>query len=170
MKLIEIPLSKVHLFIYFFLGLAFVAFGYFIFTYDASNLYAKGVGVVCMAFFGVVSLFIFKKLFDQKVGLIINQTGLIDNSSAVSVGQIEWKDVTDIQTIMVQNIPFVLVFVKNPEAYLNRFQNRLSQKMAQINFRLYGSPITISSVSLKCSFKELDNWIRDSWEMSKKSS
>jgi len=48
--------------------------------------------------------FIVKKVFSRKAGLTINDKGIIDNSNKISIGLIEWDDITGVETIQV-NIP-----------------------------------------------------------------
>src|SRR5690554_5511875 len=55
------------------------------------------VGLVAILFFGLVAITVFRKLWDKKAGLIINQQGIIDNSSGVSAGLVLWTDIEEIK-------------------------------------------------------------------------
>jgi hypothetical protein len=100
------------------------------------------------------TLFI-KKLPDNKPGLIINSEGIIDNSSGVSAGLVLWKDIIEITTSNVMNQKFLMFIVKNPEEYINRQNGIVKRKAMEMNYRSYGSPISISANTLDTNFEEL---------------
>jgi len=50
----------------------------------------KSVGIIGILFFGATGIYGIRKLFDKKVGLIIDKDGITDNSNASSIGLIEW--------------------------------------------------------------------------------
>ncbi len=113
------------------------------------------IGLLSVIFFGLVSLFAFRKLFDKTPGLIINHQGIVDNSSAVAVGLIAWKDIEKIERISVFGQQMLLIMVKNPHDYLNRLQNAIKHKTAQANYKHYGSPISIAATLLAVDFESL---------------
>jgi hypothetical protein len=113
------------------------------------------VGLASVLFFGLVAITIFRKLSDKKPGLIINRQGIIDNSSGVSAGLILWTDIEDIKVSQAMNQKFLMFIVKNPQAYLNKVTNPLKRKGMEMNYRTYGSPISISANSLQINFDNL---------------
>lgn len=113
------------------------------------------IGGASVGFFGLGSIFILKNFFQQEPGLVINNEGITDNSSAVSVGFIPWEEITRIGSTEVFSQKFVLIFVDDPEKYLNRPSSEISRKAAKSNYNNYGTPITISANSLKINFKKL---------------
>jgi len=58
----------------------------------------------------------------------------------------------------VLSTQFLLIRLTNPEAYLNK-ANLLQKRMMKANNRMYGTPISISSNTLKCSFFELEQMV-----------
>lgn len=112
-------------------------------------------GIASILFFGLVAITISRKLFDKKAGLIISQQGIIDNSSGVSAGLILWADIEEIKVSQVMSQKFLMLVVKNPQDYLNKVINPLKRKGMEMNYRSYGSPISISSNSLQIDFDDL---------------
>jgi hypothetical protein len=58
-------------------------------------------GLAGIIFFGFVGFYLLKKLFNKKPGLIISNSGIVDNSSGISVGFIPWSDIKEIKETMV---------------------------------------------------------------------
>ena len=101
---ISVPISKTTLTLMLIGSLVFVALG-IINVNDPKALFNTVfrskelvfmVGIACVLFFGLASFYLFKKLFDNRPGLIISTDGIYDNSSATPVGLIEWKDIVKI--------------------------------------------------------------------------
>lgn len=121
------------------------------------------LGIVGLTFFGLATILLFIKLFDKKPGVIINNESITDNSNFSSVGLINWSDITSIETKRVVSTDFLLLKVKNPEKYINKV-NSLKRMVLRKNLETYGTPITITSVGLQCSFNELKEIILDSYK------
>src|SRR5437764_14021730 len=77
---------------------AFVMLGVFIYLHAQvlphNPTLTKSVCIACILFFGLGSIYGWRKLFDTAPGLIIDSEGLIDNASAISAGRIPWSDFT----------------------------------------------------------------------------
>lgn len=125
-------------------------------------------GIAAVAFFGLYLVFIVKKLFDNKIGLTIDQNGITDNSNATSVGLIEWDDITDIGTVQVASTKILMLETDKPEKYIERARNGISKRAMKANYKMYGSPLSIISNSLKIKYEELERMIREEFEKRKK--
>ena len=125
------------------------------------------IGVLGIVFFGAAGVFGIKKIFDKKVGLIIDKKGITDNSSALSIGLIKWKDINGIELSQVNSIKFLRIGVKNPENYISKAKNGIKAKLMKINMNMYGSPIYITSNSLKCNFEKLESIIQSELKKNK---
>ena len=98
---IEIPLSKNKLTLMLICSLIFISLGlWFVIKPPTIRNPIIGnptliltVGIAAILFFGLCAIFIAKKLPDKTPGLIINNQGVTDNSSGVSVGLIPWDDI-----------------------------------------------------------------------------
>lgn len=169
---IEIPLSKIKILFIFFGAIAFVILGV-LFLINPSMFISEVarnptiifiIGLASVLFFGLCAIVAFRKLFDKKVGLVIDSTGIMDNASGLSAGQIHWKNVTNIKAIKVAGENLLMIIVNNPDEFINRQKNPILKKMAKLNHINYGSPISLSANGLKCKFSELDKILNDQFE------
>ena len=166
---IEIPLSKNKLTLMLISSLIFISLGlWFVIKPPTISNPIIGnptliltVGIAAILFFGLCAIFIAKKLPDKTPGLIINNQGVTDNSSGVSVGLIPWDDIKEINVTNVANQKFLMLVVKNPDEYINRQKGFIKKKAMQMNYKSYGSPISISANGLKCNFNELFRILQD---------
>lgn len=157
---IEIPLSKGKLSSMLLGCIVFVIGSIWLFNFaeiqqDYAPALLKGVGGVGFAFFLLIGIFIFKKLFDKAAGLTINDKGIIENTNGLSVRLVEWKDITDIEAINVSGQKLILVKVKKPEKYVDKASNNAQKRLLRLNVKQYGTPIFITANSLQMRFDEL---------------
>lgn len=125
---IKISLSKKKILLLFFGALIIVIIGIwfllepeqFLSIRRTNETLIQAVGISAIIFFGFCAVFAFKKLFDKKYGLIINENGIVDNSNATSVGLIKWTDIAGIRTEQVYSQNFIMLDVKNPEEYIQQ--------------------------------------------------
>ena len=90
MNKIEIPLSKKKISLLFTGAIIFVIFGtLFLITPDTfispifrNHQTIRIVGIVAVLFFGVVGIYVFRKLFDKTIGLTIDENGITDNTNS----------------------------------------------------------------------------------------
>ena len=175
---IEIPISKTKLVLLLLGAMAFVALGaLFIINPD---LFARGpfrspefiriAGVAAVVFFGLCLLFIVRKFFNSGTGLIIDRQGITDNSSAVAAGFIPWEDITGIETLQIASTKILMLYTNRPEKYMERAGSGLRKRAMKANYKMYGSPLSITSNSLKIGFKELEQLLAAAYEQSRKGS
>lgn len=143
---------------------AFVAAGIWMLTLDDASiqsrrgvndpLYVHGLGLVAIVFFGLCGLYALKKLFDKKPALVFNNSGIVDNVSSVSAGFIPWSEVVGAQIYEIQKQKLLIIKVRDPQAYIAR-GSLLKQKLNKANYKMVGSPISISANTLAIKFSEL---------------
>lgn len=159
MEEIQIKISKKKLLFLFLVGIGFLLLS-FLFSTQPSSFVNRTmrseelvfiVGCIGLIMFGILSIFLFIKLFDSKPGLVINNEGIIDNASANPAGFIKWSDVISIGTKKVMSVQFILIQVKNPEEYIEK-ANRVNKIALKQNNREHGTPLVITSTSLQCNF------------------
>lgn len=124
-------------------------------------------GIASIVFFGGLLVYLSKKLFDKKPGLIISNEGITDNSSATSVGFVEWNDIQGIEVQEVMSNKFIMLKTNKPDKYINNATSKLKRHSLKYNYENFGSPIAITSNSLKISFKNLEELIRKEFEKKK---
>jgi hypothetical protein len=100
-------------------------------------------------------VFSIRKLADKKPAFVIDDTGILDSSSAASVGLILWTDVRQISRAKFMKKEFVVIDVSNPEHYIKKQRSFLMRKSLQYNYKTFGSPIAIAAGAINCSVNEL---------------
>ena len=173
---IEIKLSKKKIFLLFIASVFFVIFGFlgaikpedFVSTIFRNPEIIRISGILGVCFFGIGIIFIARKLFDNKPGLIIDHYGITNNTNAMNMGLIEWEDITGIEKKQVMSTKFLILLTNNPEKYINRAKNIISKQAMNMNNKTYGSPISITSNSLKINFDDLEKIITSEFEKRKK--
>jgi hypothetical protein len=121
-------------------------------------IFVKIIGVASVLFFGLTGFYSFKQLFHKSTGLIIDWNGITDNSGPSGVGFIDWNDIREIRTMEFKSSKFLLIFPADPEKYL-RNSGTARRKAMEGNIKLFGTPLSISSGNLKCSFDKLEKMI-----------
>ena len=125
-------------------------------------------GIFVILFFGTTGIYGVKKLFDKKVGLTIDLNGITDNSSALSIGLINWNDILEIRTMQVKSTKFLLIDIINPEKYIGKANNIMQAKLMKVNMNMCGTPLSITSNTLKYDFDELEKLIQTEFSRNKK--
>ena len=156
---IRIQLCKICLIFGAVLSAAFVAGGvWMLWTTTPSSRspiwFVHGAGLANVVFFGHCAVFYFRKLFDERPGLVLNAAGLLDNSSAIAGGFVPWSDVVGFGTWGNFGQKVVVVNVVDPARYAE-IGNPIVRAVKRMNIALCGSPITIVPNSLEISFSEL---------------
>lgn len=166
MEKIEIPLSKKKLILVIGGSILFVIAGLYLFTTIAEKqtryppVFVKGVGIAGMLFFGVTGIYGTSKIFDKKIGLTIDENGITDNTNGSSIGLIKWNDILEIKTKQIASTKFLLIYVTDPEQYLEKVTG-LRRKVLEGNHNMYGTPLSITSTTLKYKFDDLEKLINE---------
>lgn len=150
-----------------FVGLAclgFVAVSAWLLTLDAdwivqnqrfgSPLLVRGIGVLGILFFGALAIFNLRKVLDRRPGIVLNEDGLLDNSTGVSVGFVPWSEITGVDTYKTFNQRTLVVRVSDPRKYLGG-GNAIIRYLRRSNLKLCGSPVTITPTALKIRYDDL---------------
>ncbi|MGV8993883.1 MAG: STM3941 family protein [Flavobacterium sp.] len=174
MEEIKIDLSKRKLVLLLSAGIGFVFISCWFIVNPSSfvnfstrnEIFVFITGILGVVIFGVASVFLFIKLFGNKSGLVINKQGIIDNTNSSSVGLISWSEITKIYKKKVISTEILIIEIKNPEEYIQK-ANGLKKLGLRQNLKSYGTPITLTSVGLKCSFNELERLILESYNQNK---
>ena len=160
---IEIPLSKAKLVMMLSGSLVFVAVGcWFVLDPPAIRNAFWGnptrlamLGYASIIFFGLCAVVLIRKLPDKKPGLIIDDSGLIDNSGGLSAGRILWADIVNISVLEIHRQKLLMLEVRNPEEYISRQRSVFKRKGMELNHKMYGTPLSITANALKVPFGEL---------------
>ena len=168
MNKIEIPFSKTKIFLLLIGALVFVFIGtFFIINPDKfisrimrNTQIIRIAGIAGVLFFGAVSIYGTKKMFDDRVGLTIDDNGIIDNTNASSIGLIKWSDITEIRTEQVMSTKCLLIFTSDPNGILEKVSG-MKRKLMAGNIKMFGTPLSITSTTLKYNFSDLEKLLKD---------
>lgn len=169
---LEIPLSKSKIIMALVGASAFVAIGFWfvISPPDIKNSYwghptrIAIAGYASIIFFGLCTVFLIRKLPDTKPGLVIDSTGLFDNSGALSAGLILWEDIENISVLEIHKQKLLMLEVKNPQAYIERQKSLWKRKGMELNYKMYRTPISITANGLKMPFEELCTLVSEKFQ------
>lgn len=113
-----------------------------------------GLLIVVLALTIITFLEFLKTRFGKSTELTISENGIYDNLSIFSVGNINWKDISDIKVVKALNTNFLVIEVKNPESFIN-MKSKLKQRTLKSFFKKFGSPIVISQKRVDIDLNEL---------------
>lgn len=159
-KQVEIPLSKFKIVLMLIGALTFVSIGLW-FVINPPTLKFRNpatiasAGYASIVFFGICALLLIRKLFDDNPGLIIDNKGLIDNSSGLSTGYISWSDIENISVIKIHRQKLILLHVKNPQEFITNQKSLFKRKNMELSTKMYGTPLSITANGLKTTFDNL---------------
>lgn len=160
-----IPLSKTKLVLIFTGAVGFVALGFWLYGFaeqmrGPAFFEAKFWAGAAIGFFGLCALIAAVKLCDRRPGLVLDEAGLIDNSSGISAGRILWSDVKGFDVKAVKKQRFLTIEVHDPNKYVERASFWM-RPWVRLNAKYFGSPVQISSNALKIDFDTLVQAITD---------
>lgn len=118
------------------------------------------LGYITVLFFGLISVFLVKKIFDNGPAIIIDEEGIDDRSSMFPAGYVVWKDIKDITVIDVKGQRMVALELYDPEPYLQT-RSSVAKKLLNMNYKMYGAHFAISANSLEVDFETLYNMISE---------
>ena len=166
MNKIEIQLSKTKLLLGIGGSILFVILGLYLFTTIADQqtrfnpTFVKSAGIAGILFFGATGIYGIRKIFDKNIGLTIDDNGIIDNTNASSIGLIKWADMTEIKTEQVMSTKFLLIYTSDPNGILEKVKG-MKRRLMVGNMKMYGTPLSITSNTLKYNFNDLEKLLKD---------
>ena len=161
----KIQVSKTKTFLLILVSLAFVCVSIWLFSIADEQIrrppiVLKLISIISVCFFGFGFIAGFKKLFDKRPGLIIDDNGIQDNSS-ISTGRfISWSNITGFKTIKIKSTSILLIYINNAEDIIN-IESKWKQKIMRYSEKTYGTPLSISSGTLQIKFHELEILLLD---------
>lgn len=172
---IKIPISNLKIILVFIGALTFVLLGILILldtegltsAMFRSEILNKSIAVIAIIFFGLIAFTVPRKLFGKKIGLILNEQGIIDYSNLSSIGLIEWKDIQEIRRERYKNSGFLLVYTDKPEKYISKARNKFKRALLKGNNKTYGTPLSITATILKIKLNELERIVNEAYEITK---
>ena len=121
------------------------AFFVFFYNKDISEIkyINKIIGAIGIIFFGACLIFIIKRFIKPKDILVIDQNGILDNSTAVSIGFIPWNEIKSVYINRVFTETFICVEVENIEEKLKGL-SFFKRNMIKFNLKMGNAPVSIT--------------------------
>ncbi len=119
-----------------------------------SPVLIKTVSVLGVSFFGLGLVLGPKILFTKRPGLIIDNQGILNNTSVGKESFIAWKNVDGFKIITTGKIDTVLIYINNAEESI-RNESIWKQKIMRYCLKKYGTPISIGVSTLKIDANSL---------------
>lgn len=130
---------------------------------DKNPLIARLAGAVGLVFFGCGGVWIWRKMFDPQPVLIINDEGITDLSSAINVGLIRWRNITNIRLVTMNKTQFIAIDINNSEEILSRMSS-VTKTLVQVSQQLVGSLINLSPTNTTYKLKDLLLLLQKEWQ------
>jgi hypothetical protein len=105
-------------------------------------------------------------LLQKTPGLVLNEEGIYDNTSAFRFGLIPWSDISEIygqsvQASIASKQNFLTIGLVDPDKYISSEPNILKRKLLIANAKGYGSPVHISTNGLQVNHNELLEMVKE---------
>jgi len=167
----EITTSKTKLVGLILTSLAFIAIGlwmivvprtYSVFPIFNNRLIVVIFGTLDIVFFGLCLFVFILQFFGYRLkqgGFKIDNNGITDNSKNSAFGFIPWDDVKDVTITKVFNRKILTIIVHNPQKYIDRQGTVMRRKAMEVDYKMTGSPINISTGFLNTSTDKLKSII-----------
>ena len=113
----------------------------------------------------VMSIFIFSILYNLKkvnikVGFIINDEGIIDNTASTELGLITWGEMTTIKVESMMTSKVLLIYTRDPQKILERVKGKKGRYVRN-NMKIQGTMVAITSKTLVYNFDDLVKEVKD---------
>ena len=151
----EVPLDRWKLLGLCLGALAFVALGVFLIREPGrKGLWAQFMGAVTVAFFGAVGVAVLFRLLRPGPAILIDDDGIVDDASGVSLGRIRWDQVGAIDEYRVDDQAFLSIKVKDVEALIAQ-QPFWKRRIIRANLRMGAAAVNIPQASLGIKLSDL---------------
>jgi hypothetical protein len=155
MDRLEIPLKRMKLLGHCLGALGFVALGvFFIREPGRHGLWAQLIGAVSVAFFGAVGAAILFRLMRPGPAILIDDDGILDDASGVSLGRIRWDQVGEIQEYRVNDQAFLGIRLKDLDVLIAQ-QPFWKRRLVRANLQMGAAAVNIPQASLGIKLSEL---------------
>lgn len=104
-----------------------------------------------------------KSIFNKNFFIRINQEGLFLGIIQYSNKLIYWKDITGIESIEINGIKHIVIYIKNIEYYKNK-EKGIQRYFFTSKFEKYKTPFIINVSALSDSFSDIITSIILNWE------
>jgi hypothetical protein len=137
-------------------SIAFVALciGILIYLADDHRPLFFFTAFVALPLFSYSTVMSLKYLLSKAPILNINQSGITDHASGLSVGYIPWSDILGAEITQIEKQKYLHIYLKNPEAYVKK-ASIARRLMMKVNLLFGGSPISIAQSIMSESLEDI---------------
>lgn len=121
------------------------------------------VGLIGVFFFGFAALYYLKELIIRKPALIVSEKGIIDRSSYLAAGLVEWKDIRNFEVVQFEGQLFLAIYTYETKLIINR-SNGVKKLLNKMNRGLIASQVNIPVKNLAYSTEALSDEINKRWQ------
>jgi hypothetical protein len=121
------------------------------------------IGLVGVLFFGLCGGWILARLFSNRVSLLLDRVGLIDNSSALPAGRIEWDQISRVGITTIEKQRFLGIDVKD-RTILASSSSAFRRWVDETNLALVGFPVNVPSTTIDRPLEDLEAAILRYWK------
>lgn len=89
-------------------------------------------------------------VFDFKSGLVVNEQGLLVQSSFFKIEFIPWSLVNDIDKITMGNDQIIKLEVESPQGFIDCHSGGITRWVLELNQKFAGTPIGVIETMLNC--------------------
>jgi hypothetical protein len=166
---IIIPFNKTKLIKLLIASVLFIAAGFWLLiakpdlsgTMFGDPIMVKTISVFCVLFFSFACVIFIKRLQSKKPAIIIDETGITNYVNNISGTHIPWTDIRYIVTNRIFNQLFLMILLHNPEAYINKETNPVKRKLLSMNYKQYGSPVSIAVNTIQGDLIQLKQMLQE---------
>lgn len=137
-------------------SLAFVALciGIMIYLADDHRPLFFFTAFAALPLFSYSTVMSLKHLLSKAPILNINQSGIMDGASGLSVGFIPWSDILAAEITLIEKQKYLHIYLKNPQAYIKK-ASIARRLMMRVNLLFGGSTISISQLIMSENLEEI---------------
>jgi len=130
-----------------------------ILVWDEGGTDDRIIAIVAWIFLGLAFSFFITRLAKHAPSLIVNRSGIFDNSSALGPYMLHWEEIESVYVSSTGRQKFLSLQLRDPEGFLNR-QSGVKVRLMRANMKMAGSPVSISANTLPIKLEELKYMIR----------
>jgi hypothetical protein len=137
-------------------SIAFVALciGIMIYLADEKKPLFYLTAFFALPLFSYSTVMSLKHLLSKAPILNVNESGITDHASGLSVGFIPWSDILGAEITLIEKQKYLHIYLKNPEAYVKK-ASIARRLMMRVNSLFGGSPISIPQLIMPESLEDI---------------
>lgn len=121
------------------------------------------IGIACILVFGLTFLYGLNRKFNKDPFLVVNDEGILDQSTYTNGGFIKWEEIEDIFIYRVSNQRMIGIRLYDPESVLNRMTG-LKGWLARMSMKQTEAPVNIPSSSCPVKLDDLYMVLVERWQ------